>query len=124
MDDLIARLEAENDDLRDRVRALEGVLFGESWRSPVEFGLTGTEARILGMLVEHGRMTKAVLMFGLYEDRIDGGPEPKILDVLVCKIRAKLKPFGLSVMTHWGEGYGLDDEARAALKHWNDEVAA
>ncbi|MHB2265837.1 winged helix-turn-helix domain-containing protein [Aliihoeflea sp. PC F10.4] len=32
-------------------------------------------------------------------------PEIKIVDVYVCKIRRKLKPLGLTILTEWGKGY-------------------
>lgn len=38
----------------------------------------------------------------------DGGPEPKIIDVMVCKIRAVLDPLGLVIVTQWGTGYSIE----------------
>ncbi len=39
---------------------------------------------------------------------IDEAPEIKIVDVFVCKVRAKIKGLGLSIATVWGEGYRMN----------------
>ncbi|MBZ9939167.1 winged helix-turn-helix domain-containing protein [Mesorhizobium sp. BR1-1-16] len=46
-------------------------------------------------------------------------PEPKIIDVMICKMRPKLAPLGLIISTHWGVGYSItfaDPEALDAIK--------
>jgi len=69
-------------------------------------------AALLGMLLENaGRVrTKDNLMQGMYFDRpVDGWPEPKIVDVLVCQLRACLKAADPAlpalIETVWGRGY-------------------
>lgn len=37
---------------------------------------------------------------------------PKMVDVMVCNLRKKLKPFGLTINTLWGRGYYLDAQDR------------
>lgn len=38
-------------------------------------------------------------------------PEIKIVDVLVCKVRRKLQPLGITIKTAWGDGYLYVPEA-------------
>jgi len=56
----------------------------------------------------------------LYGARLDcDQPEPKILDIQVCKMRPRLEPLGLVVTTAWGIGWTLTlalPEAAAALR--------
>lgn len=113
-DDLVTKLEEENDELRERVRQLEGLL-GMTFEAPLQFGLTAKESRVLGTLMNLPMATKQALMTALYRDRIDAEPGIKIVDVFVCKMRAKLEPFGIRVETLWGQGYFLKDETKAAL---------
>lgn len=37
----------------------------------------------------------------------DDVPQPKIIDVWVCKVRRKVHPLGLIITTSWGRGYSL-----------------
>jgi two-component system cell cycle response regulator CtrA len=50
-------------------------------------------------------------------DHIYGGidePNPKIVDVFICKIRSKLKALGIEdvIQTNWGHGYSLADPTK------------
>lgn len=114
-DELIQTLETENDALRSRVRDLEA-LCGITFDAPPHLGLTGTEARMFGMLLKLPLVRKEAVMAALYGLRSDGEcAEPKIVDVYACKLRVKLKPYGIAISTQWGQGYYLapDDKARA-----------
>lgn len=46
----------------------------------------------------------------LYSDRVDGGPNPKVIDVYVVKIRKIIKQLGLPFVleTVWGAGWVLN----------------
>ena len=50
-------------------------------------------------------------MDALYYDRPHAEPDSKIVDILVCKIRKKIKGSGWAVETVWGEGYRARMEA-------------
>jgi two-component system cell cycle response regulator CtrA len=76
--------------------------------------LTGKEFDILQLLMlrKNMVMTKEAILAQLY-----GGldePEPKIIDVFVCKIRRKLALAGLQnvIGTVWGRGYTIQDSSR------------
>lgn len=73
------------------------------------FHITALSARLLQVLVEKGELSKESLFFALYSDKIDQ-PELKIVDVLLCKIRKGISPFGVKVETVWGFGYHMFEE--------------
>ncbi|MGV2188791.1 helix-turn-helix domain-containing protein [Agrobacterium vitis] len=53
-------------------------------------------------------VSKEQLMAKAYWLRTDEEePEIKIIDVLVCKIRKKLTPLGVTIDTIWGRGYRI-----------------
>ncbi|TPN44433.1 winged helix family transcriptional regulator [Mesorhizobium sp. B1-1-4] len=107
MDDLVIRQQQEIETLRERVRQLEDALVPPSVRVPLEWLLTGSEARLFAFLTTRDVATKAAIMQAIYSPGVDDEPEPKIVDVFVCKMRKKLKPFGVSIETVWGQGYAL-----------------
>jgi hypothetical protein len=53
------------------------------------------------------------MMSALYGS--DDWATPKILDVIMCKMRSKLKPHGITVETVWGRGYRLSRKARERI---------
>lgn len=115
--DIAARLEVveeENALLRERVAELERVL-GITLDAPLEWGLTGQESRVMGALIARPLVTKDVAMAALYRDFGRDEPEPKIIDVFICKIRKKVRPFGIEIETVWGQGYRIPADQRAAL---------
>lgn len=68
-------------------------------------GLTATEARLLAVLDRSAPRVvgKSALHRAMYPAH-DDAPDIKIVDVLVCKLRAK----GLKIKTDWGFGYSID----------------
>lgn len=73
-------------------------------------GLTKSEARIFGTLKLDQVVDKARLLDAMYFDFFgDDEPDPKIIDVFICKIRAKLKKANsrYSIETLWGRGWIL-----------------
>lgn len=110
-------LEAENETLRARVSDLEAQLMAaDGWHAPLEWQLTSAESIIIGVLVSRGMATKDAFLSALYRDFAKDEAEPKIVDVFVCKARKKLKPFGVTIETIWGQGYRLPEDQRAQLK--------
>ena len=78
---------------------------------PVEWNLTDSEERIARVILAREYASKDAIMAALYWDKDEPGEE-KIIDVLVCKIRKKLNPYGIDIKTHWGRGYYLPPEIR------------
>lgn len=108
--DVDARLEAleqENDRLRTELEALKESL-GMRWLPPAELRLTGKEGAMLGRLLRGGPVSKNQFLSALYRDEgIFEKPEIKIIDVFICKLRKKLKPFEIEIHTIWGVGYQM-----------------
>jgi hypothetical protein len=51
--------------------------------------------------------------------------DPKMVDVVICNLRKKLKTFGITINTLWGRGYYLDAKDRqSALSRVEREVDA
>ena len=116
--DLARRLdlvEQENLLLRERIAFLEEALMG-SKPLPVEWQLTPSEERVFGALLNRELASKETIMAALYADRGADEAEIKIVDVLVCKLRRKLRPFGVAIHTSWGRGYFLDRETRERFR--------
>lgn len=108
MDDIVATLRDRIATLEERVRQLESILT-PAWTVPVEWGLTSQEARVFAHLMTRDMATKESIMAALYSDRADDQVEPKIVDVFICKMRKKLRPYGILIETVWGQGYALAD---------------
>lgn len=119
----LAALRERTEWLEERIAFLERLLV-PVLALPLEWGLTVHEARLVSALYARSECTKDQIMAALY--RNDGRDEPmeKIVDVFVCKARAKLKRFGAGITTHWGHGYSLDASARAAIDKLNVKVPA
>lgn len=68
---------------------------------------TGMEARVLRALLDRAPnlVTREQLFLAMYFDRVGDPPVDKIVDVYVCKIRAKLR--GARIETVWGDGWRL-----------------
>ncbi|MDE2577925.1 MAG: helix-turn-helix domain-containing protein [Hyphomicrobiales bacterium] len=115
--DIAARLEVvenENEILRERIRQLEHALFTSEISIPFEWKLTASEYRVFAFLLTKQVATKEALMSAMYTFRPDSEePDAKIIDVFICKMRKKLKPFDVEIRTHWGSGYSVDDATRA-----------
>lgn len=121
-DDLVDRLEQENDALRARVRQLEE-LTGVSFEAPPQLGLTRNEAAIFGMLLKQKLVLRTSVMMILYAHEQDEA-EIKIVDVWICKMRKKLKSYGIEIHTQWGQGYFLPAESKSRAVTLFDEKAA
>lgn len=112
----VIKLRAENDELKEHLRQLTREQRGEHESLIGYLGLTRLEARLVAALVAHGRLSKDRIYHAMYATAAeDKQPEPKIVDVFVCKIRKKFEPFGLGIETIWGMGFGLTPEVREKL---------
>lgn len=119
----LAALRERNEWLEERVAFLERLLV-PAITLPIEWGLTVAEGRLVSALYGRIECSKDQIMAAMY--RNDGRDEPmeKIVDVYVCKARAKMRPFRASIITRWGHGYALDAAARATIDKLNPKVPA
>lgn len=90
------------------VAEFEGVL-------RVAYGRTPTQARFLGALSRREVLTRTMAMALLYGGDLDP-PNPKILDVMLCKIRRVIEP-DFRINSLWGTGWQMPPEMR---KRFND----
>ncbi|MBY6243880.1 helix-turn-helix domain-containing protein [Methylosinus sp. Sm6] len=105
----IETLEEENRQLRDMLKP--------PTTYPAEWRLTPQEADILSILA--ARAPNAISKTALYEAFTwdnDDPPDPKIIDVLVCKLRAKLKDLHIEIETIWGFGLRMGIASRDRLR--------
>ena len=117
----VAMLERENERLREENARLRRMQTEVDILPPL-FGLTGREDALVSLLLAKEVATKDQLHFALYGHEVDGGAEPKIIDVFICKIRKKLKPFGIEIGTMWGRGYRLDPEMKARMRSMCEQL--
>lgn len=119
----LAALRERNEWLEERVAFLERLLVPVI-ALPLEWSLTVAECRLVSALYARVECTKDQIMAAMY--RNDGRDEPmeKIVEVYVCKARAKMRPFRASIVTRWGHGYALDAAARDAIDRLNPKVPA
>jgi two-component system cell cycle response regulator CtrA len=102
------QLREERDLLKEQVAFLIAALMGEN-PLPLEWNLTESEERIMRVILTREYASKDAIMAALYWDKDEPG-EDKIVNVMVCKIRKKLKRFAINIKTHWGRGFYLPPE--------------
>ena len=122
-DEYVAALEAEIDELRAKMQDMERA-FGFHNEVPLMFGLTGAETKVFSLLIERDMANRDQLLSALMHGRgADAEPEKKIVDVYLCKIRVKLKPFGIEITSVWGRGYMIDAANKAKIAGYLGAVA-
>jgi len=80
-------------------------------------------ANFMLVLVKREEATKATLHRVIESQRAQRAnrpsaseeTDPKMVDVVICNLRKKLKPFGLTIHTLWGRGYYFDEKDRQRI---------
>ena len=113
----LARIEELEDALAES-KGAAGVNPELQMRVQTRFGLTSLESEVLTLLMSHNELGKEYMfsvIWGMGGQRSDH-PEPKILDVYVCKLRKRLAdkeaPAGI-IETIWGKGWRIAPQHRA-----------
>lgn len=75
-----------------------------------KLGLTPAESRLLQCLMQARACTKPYL-----HRMVAPEAEPKIIDVFIGKIRAKLEKFQVRIETIWGQGYTMPEDSKRVL---------
>ena len=99
--------------LRDRIEELER-LIGMRMVPPRLWGLTQREAEVFGILLRRQVMTHAQLFEAIWGG--DSERNDKNVEVVVCKLRAKLRPHGIAIRTEYGVGYFIPPDSKAAAR--------
>jgi Transcriptional regulatory protein, C terminal len=77
------------------------------------FGVTQAEARVLVELTEHSFVAKENLLAAMSPH---GRPKTGTLNTAVCRLRQKLQPHGIEIVTVYGLGFQLNENARGRLR--------
>lgn len=104
------------DELEDEVRQLKVLAFGKDLNPPSQWRLTSRETVLIRLLALHDRVRAESFLTAMTDIVWDYDPEPKIFDVYICKLRKKLAPFGVEIVTHWGAGYAIEEPIRGKVK--------
>lgn len=92
------------------------------------FKVTRLQAAILATLLKRAEVTKAQLHIVIEQNRPSANrdeTDPKMVDVLICHLRKKLKPHGVAIETVWGIGYLISPTERdKAVRLLEDYSAA
>jgi DNA-binding response OmpR family regulator len=116
----MSRREKTVDELKEEVSKLEEALARAytTFASPVPdyrgISLTGSEKRILDVLVQRRRVSYEQIYVYLYGLR-DEGPDEAVVKVLISKLRKKLRPVNVNIATMWGQGYRIDNDSADRL---------
>ena len=102
--DEIANLTETAEILREENRQLRELLLPDV--AP-QFGLTKGEWRIVSTLLRHSPISKERLYELVYWGR-DNPPDPKGLQVLICRSRPKVAAAGIHIRTVRSWGYDID----------------
>lgn len=78
-------------------------------RGDISVRLSDTPYRMFSYIRDRypNPVSKEVVWAFMYSDRIDGGPQLRIIDVHICNIRRAISLIGLEIVTIWGFGYQL-----------------
>lgn len=110
----IVQLEEENELLRQQLTALTGCSQELGVLMALKHGMTHRMATILYILVKRypAVITRDAFHTIVYGDRTDGGPEPKIFDVHICRLRQLFRrlKFPGKIETIWNAGYRASPE--------------
>lgn len=116
------RIEELEEELRQARDALAGTEVGIDPLAFRALHLTRSEAQVLQMLLAREMLTTEAYMAVRSADDWDG--DPKILDVFVCKLRKKLAPRGIQILTVWGKGWYMPADMKAAVRALGGDVDA
>jgi len=79
------------------------------------FKTTRQQSAVLTVLLKRTEVTKTQIHTVLQENRplnSDKDTDPKMVDVVICNIRKKLRPFNIEIETVWGTGYLISTRYR------------
>jgi hypothetical protein len=87
------------------------------------FRVTKLQCALLAPLLRRKEVTRNAMHETIERRRKPGAPptEEKLVDVVICNLRKKLKPFKLEIKTIWSQGYYMDAEHRAKVRDMINE---
>lgn len=119
-------LQVQNRELRERNSALEirlakvELMVADADELPYGLPpLSKMETQFLKLLIARQTVSDDMAMTAFYADRANP-PGRKVLDVFICHLRRKLKPYKISIDRQWGVGWTLSPASRNAIKHMKE----
>lgn len=76
-------------------------------------GLAPQEAWCLAVLLHRPQLSRDQFHFALAYDRPEYQFGERRADTLICKLRRKLRPYGIEIQTYYGKGFGMHAAMRA-----------
>lgn len=111
---LLQRLQDENELLREQLVQLRRAL-EPTYTLPPEWRLTPLQTRIVHLIDAKGLASTEALDTALNCNR-DEATDPNLVRVHIHRIRARLRPFGFTIIARPWYGYSLCDKLKAALR--------
>jgi two-component system, cell cycle response regulator CtrA len=108
----------EREVLMNRIEQLE-IELGVRTEVPPMIGIPRNMERLLAMLLKREVVTRDGALLAIYSgmpNTWDKEPDPKIIDVFICKLRTRLKKYGIKVSCKWGLGYFMDGDNKKKLR--------
>lgn len=110
----ISLLEEENRQLKERLGIGDGAQVAID-KARRWFAVSPQAARLLVALVSAPMLRKEAIP-EICSPRNWENIELQIINVLICRLRRALEPFGFEIENIWGVGYRIDDPDRAAIR--------
>ena len=121
----IAELEAENGRLMLENEMLRDALLGrESVAIPAEWKLTPMERKMFLLLAGPAQVVTRVSMLNFLYAESEWPDTIRVIDVLMCYLRKKVKKFGVKIETVFGRGWSLDAKTKKAIRLGPEELYA
>lgn len=105
----------------DRLPAIAPVPFTQiASNARLVFKVTASQAVVLATLLTRDACKKEQLLNAVQQHRLSKAnlptdlsePQLKLIDVMICHLRKKLKPHGVKIETVWGSGYSISRQQR------------
>jgi DNA-binding response OmpR family regulator len=112
--------------LREQIVELERQL-GLHEDIPIQLDFTPQQRLILGVLLKRELASKENLLFALMQGNCTKrGREPglKLIEVLICLLRKRLKPHGIQIFTKYEVGYFMTRDMKGKTRALFDQVRA
>ena len=90
------------------------------------FKVTKLQAALFAVLIKRTEVIKDTLHQVIESRRKPNKEEtdPKMVDVVICHLRDRLKPFGITIETQWASGYFMTLEMRKKANFLLDQFVA
>jgi hypothetical protein len=116
-----------SEQLEEELRQVREHASSQEWVLPGEWRLTRLETVLMRVLLERQLVTPQVFLDARAAERPTADEvSPKMLDVMILKLRRKLAPWGVKIETRYGVGYHLSPETRpdvlTAVAHGRAQV--